>query len=295
MNLARHAAVVWRFRIVAAAGLSLGIVLAVLASYSVSFSGGLQFTPRGAEVWTAVSSIHVTQPGFPEGRVTLPTREIDQVRDANGRQVVRKNATPNEQVEFADPGRLANLTDLYAKFLRTAKVLDRVPGRPKTSQIEASPFLSSTGSEVLPIIELRVDSDSKSKAERLNLGIYEALRSILTERQAANKIPLGKRVELTLLDPPDVVLASGPSRTMAILALVLCLLGTLAVVHLLEALRIARRSPRERYDEDLAAIAPLMSTAAPSYDEARPEPPAPPGDAAGAREHQPAAGRWSPP
>lgn len=294
MNLARHAAVIWRFRTVAAAGLSLGIVLAVLASYSVSFSGGLQFTPRGAEVWTAVSSIHVTQPGFPEGRVTLPTREIDQVRGANGRRVVRKNATPNEQVEFADPGRLANLTDLYAKFLRTAKVLDRVPGRPKTSQIEASPFLSSTGSEVLPIIELRVNSDSRANAERLNLGIYEALRSILTERQAANEIPLGKRVELTLLDPPNVVLASGPSRMMAILALVLCLLGTIAVVHLLEALRSARRSPRERYDEDLAAIAPLMSTAAP-YDEARPEPPAPPGDAAAAREHQAAAGRWSPP
>ncbi|HWI05941.1 MAG TPA: hypothetical protein VNT54_00320 [Solirubrobacteraceae bacterium] len=295
MDLARHAAVVWRFRTVAAAGLSLAIVLAVLASYSVSFSGGLHFTPRGTEVWTAVSSIHVTQPGFPEGRVTLPTRETDQARAADGRAAVPTNATPNEQVEFADPGRLANLADLYAKFLMTAEVLGRVQGRPKTSQIQASPFLSSTGSQALPIIELRADSDSRRNAERLNLAIYEALRTILAERQTANEIPVGKRVEVKLLDPPDVVLASGRSRTMAVIALVLCLLGTLAVVHLLEALRGPRRSPSDRDDDELAAIAPWMSTPPPSHDEARTKRLAPPPERAGVPERHAAAGRRSPP
>ena len=36
MNLARHAAVLWRFRRITAAGLLLGIVLAVFASYSIT-------------------------------------------------------------------------------------------------------------------------------------------------------------------------------------------------------------------------------------------------------------------
>ena len=74
MNLSRHAAVLWRFRRVTAVGVFVGIFLAIFASYRIG-SGGL--TPRGSETWTAVSSILVTQPGFPEGRVTLPTTQVN--------------------------------------------------------------------------------------------------------------------------------------------------------------------------------------------------------------------------
>lgn len=292
MNLARHAAVVWRFRAVAATGLSLGIVLAVLASYTVSFSGGLTFTPRGSEVWTAVSSIHVTQPGFPEGRVTLPQRDTDGAVTSGGRAAVARNALPKDQLQFADPGRLASLADLYSKFLRSAEVLERVPGRPKAAQIQASPFLASAGGQVLPIIELTVNADSERNARRLNLGIYEALRGVLTQRQRANSIAVGGRVELRLLDPPDVALTSGRSHTMAILALLLCVLGTLAVVHILEALRGAGGS---RDDDEFAPIVHWTSTA-PQPDDTRPDRRAPPQESdPGVPARQAAGGRRSSP
>lgn len=294
MNLARHAAVVWRFRVVAAVGLSLGIVIALLASYTVSFSGGLTFTPRGSEVWSAVSSIHVTQPGFPEGRVTLPQTQTGGAVTSGGRAAVARNAAPKDQVQFADPGRLANLADLYSKFLRSAEVLARVPGRPKAAQIQASPFLASAGGQVLPIIELTTNADSERNARRLNLGIYDALRGILTQRQQANGIAVGERVELRLLDPPDVALTSGRSRTMAILALLLCILGTLAVVHILEALR--RTSDSRDDDDAFAPVVPWTSTGPPRYDDPRPERrPAPQESDRGVPERQAAGGRRSSP
>jgi hypothetical protein len=237
MNLARHAAVIWRFRHVAAAGLALGILVALLTSYQFAWKGGPSFTARGSEVWTAISSILVTQPGFPEGRVTLPTRQIDTAVTADGVPAAAKNAPPQDQVEFADPARLANLADLYSKFLTSADVLDRIRGRPKPAQIQASPFAASSNGQVLPIIQLTANSGSERAAERLNVAIYKALRSVLKERQSANKIVVGKRVEVKLIDPPNVTLSSGRSRTMAILGLLLCLIGTLAVVHILEAVR----------------------------------------------------------
>lgn len=293
MNLARHAAVVWRFRSVAAGGLALGIVLAVLASYEPGWDGGPSFTPRGAEVWTSVSSILVTQPGFPEGRVTLPQKQTDSAVTADGKPAVGKNAPPQEQVEFADPGRLANLADLYSKFLTSAEVLSRAPGRPKASQIQASPFSASANGQVLPIIQLTTNAASQQGAARLNLGIYEALRTVLTQRQTANDIALGRRVELKLIDPPVVTLTSGRSRTMAILALLLCLLGTLAVVHILEALRGVRASDED--EDELAAVVPWASAGPRGFDETRPERLSQPerAGAAGA-DRQPVAGRQSP-
>lgn len=271
----------------AAAGFALGIVLATLASYQLGWKGGPSLTPRGSEVWTAVSSILVTQPGFPEGRVTLPESQTDKGVTANGRPAVSKNAPPQDQLEFADPGRLANLADLYSKFLTSADVLTRVPGRPKAAQIEASPFLASAGGQTLPIIQLSTNSDSEKGAERLNLAIHASLRSVLTERQRANQIAFGRRVEVRLIDPPVLTLTSGRSHTTSILALLLCLLGTLAVVHILEAIRVNRA----RGTEELPPVVPWTSLA-PSFDETHPERLARPerGNGAAGPERQAAAG-----
>jgi hypothetical protein len=240
MNLARHAAVLWRYRRVTVAGVVLAVVLAVLASYRVSADG---LSPRGSETWSAVSSIHVTQPGFPEGRVTLPTAQVD------GTGTVPQ-APPKDQVEFADPARLAGLGDLYAKFAASDEVLRRVPERPSADQVMASPFASSQGGVLLPVVELTTTATSGAVARDINVHVFEALRAVLRERQAENGIAPAKRVQIRLLDAPDATLLSGPSHTASILALLLCLLATVAVTHLLEALR-QRRDARA-----LASIAP---------------------------------------
>src|SRR4051794_6481912 len=98
MNVARHAAVLWRFRAITATGLVLGILLAILASYRVSFAGGPSLTARGTETWSATASLLVTQPGFPEGRVTLPQKQIDSGITTDGERVVAPETKPKDEL-----------------------------------------------------------------------------------------------------------------------------------------------------------------------------------------------------
>jgi hypothetical protein len=253
MNLSRHASVLWRFRRVTAAGVVFGIVLAVLASYRVSPSG---LTSRGTETWSAVSSILVTQPGFPEGRVTLPAKQLDQGVTTNGTQAVEKNAKPSDQLEFADPARLAGLGDLYSKFLISDDVLSRVPEHPTPGMVVASPFASAQGGQVLPVVQLTTMGPSAEAAHQINTHVYKGLLDFLDERARANNIPRAGRVEVKLLSAPEVTLVSGHKPTMSVLAFMLVMLATLALTHLLEALRNRRQSE--------AALATIVDWDAPT-------------------------------
>jgi hypothetical protein len=230
MNLARHAAVLWRFRLVAIAGLAIGLMLAVLASYQVP-----SMEPRGTETWTATSQILVTQPGFPEGRVTLPEAEVQSATTADGEPV--EAAEPKDQVTFADPARLSGLADLYARFLTSDEVLGKVPGRPMADKVTASPFLASAGGQVLPVIELAAMAPTSDGAKKLNRDVFKSLSSLIEAQQTANDIGKGQRIELKLIDEPAAALTSPRKKTAAILVLFLALLGTVAVCHLLEGLR----------------------------------------------------------
>jgi hypothetical protein len=239
MNLSRHASVLWRFRRVTAAGVILGIALAVFASYSIGSNG---LTPRGSESWSAVSQVLVTQPGFPEGRVTLPEKQIDDALTATGEPAVEENADPKDQVEFADPARLGYLGDVYAKFVTSDEVLSRVPGHPVPAQVQASSFASAQGGALLPVIQLTTLGATPDAANKMNHDVYTALSDFLQERQKANEIGSAGRIELQMLVSPDVTLMSGRKPTASVLVFMLVLLGTVAVTHLLEALRNRRES-----------------------------------------------------
>lgn len=236
MNLARHAAVLWRFRLVAIAGLTIGLLLAILASYQVP-----SMKPRGTETWTATSQILVTQPGFPEGRVTLPEETVQGAQTADGESV--GDPEPKDQVTFADPARLSGLADLYARFLTSDEVLSKVPSRPKAESITASPFLASAGGQVLPVIQLAAMAPTSDGAMKLNKDVFKSLSTLIENQQTANDIGKGQRIEIKLIDAPEAALTSPRKKTAAILVLFLCLLGTVAVCHLLEGLRPRQQDP----------------------------------------------------
>jgi hypothetical protein len=256
MNLARHASVLWRFRRVTAAGIVLGIVLAVLASYRVSSSG---LEPRGSATYSAVSSILVTQPGFPEGRVTLPEQQIDDAVTASGDDAVEESAAPSDQVEFADPARLAALGDLYSKFLTSDEVLRRVKTHPSPATVQASPFASSQGGLLLPVIQLTTMGGSPLGAAQTNRAVFEGLLDYLDEQADANNVPKARRVDLKVLNAPEVMLLSGPKPTMSVVVFMLVMLGVLAVTHLLEALRNRRQKEALATIVDWDAPTPLDS------------------------------------
>jgi hypothetical protein len=177
----------------------------------------------------------VTQPGFPEGRVTLPEQQIRGAVTAAGKPV--EEAQPKDQVDFADPARLSGLADLYAKFLTSDEVLNRVKPRPTAEQVTASPFLASSGGVVLPVIQLAATAPTSGGAKSLNEQVFQSLRALIAEQQVANQIGQGQRIEVKLIDAPDPLLTSPRKHTASILVLVICILGTVAVTHLLEGLR----------------------------------------------------------
>jgi len=234
MNLARHASVLWRFRRVTAAGVLLGIALAVFAGYHVSSSG---LTPRGTESWSAVSSILVTQAGFPEGRVTLPQKQIGAVPTEE-----TEGTKPSDEVEFADPARLSGLGDLYSKFLTSDVVLSRVPGHPSPASVQASPFASSQGGLLLPVIQLTTMGPTAQAAHKTNVAVHKALLDYMDEQADANEIAKSRRIELKILVAPEVMLLAKPKPTASILVFLLVMLGTVAATHLLEALRNRKQS-----------------------------------------------------
>jgi hypothetical protein len=230
VDLSRHLAVLWRFRIVTAIGVTLAIVFAVLAAYTPS-SDGLE--KRGASTYSSSSRLLVTQAGFPEGRVVLPAPPLGE--------------EPNpDSVGFADPARFMALADLYTKLILSDEVRRRIPERPTPAQVDANPIASVSGAPILPIIELITMSRSPRAAHDLNVHTVTALRGLLKVRQANNDIPVGERVQIAILNAPSPgVLTASPTHTASILALLLCLIGTIAVTHLLEAIRLRREGAAE--------------------------------------------------
>jgi hypothetical protein len=230
VDLSHHLAVLWRYRVVTAVGLTLAILLAVLAGYKPSASG---LEKRGNPTYSSSSRLLVTQNGFPEGRVVLPAPPIGQQQN------------PDSQ-GFADPARFMELADLYTKLILSDEVRRRIPEHPTPAQVDASPIASVSGSPILPIIELNTKAGSTTAARDLNVHTVTALQGLLKRRQASNDIPVGERVQISILNAPSPgVLTSSPSHTASILALLLCLIGTVAVTHILEAIRLRGEGPAE--------------------------------------------------
>jgi len=231
MNLARHVAVLWRFRAITVAGLLLGIFLAIFASYNITPHG---LKARGASTYASVSQLLVTQDGFPEGRVVLPVTPPITGSTSDG---ATPKVDPNK-LEFADPNRFMALADLYTKLIVSDEVRALIPERPSPAQIDAQPLPAVSGAPILPIIQLTVKSTSAADATQLNTHTIEALRKRLTEQQNKNGISPAQSVQIrTLSAPSPGALAAGPSHTASILALLLCIIGTIAVTHILASLR----------------------------------------------------------
>jgi capsular polysaccharide biosynthesis protein len=229
MDLARHLKVLWRYRLIVAVGVLLGIALAILAAFHVP-----SFERRGSELWSVQSDTMVTQPGFPWGRVTLPPQATAPIPGTE------ESTAPRDQgLEFADPGRFSSLAMLYSVLAVSDRVRERLPERVAPEQVQAQAYdATGNGSTFLPIIRLTTQAESAEKARRLNLQAQEGLKELIEEEQRDNDIEPNQRVRLTSLNAPSrPLLLSGPSMTPSLLALMLCILGAVALAHVLEALR----------------------------------------------------------
>jgi hypothetical protein len=249
MNLATHAAVLWRFRAVTITGILLGIILAVIAAYKVGWDGGPSLEPRGSETWTSESSLLVTQAGFPEGRVILPeTPPPGTVPTTPDLQP----DTGDKKLQFADPLRFALLAQLYAQLAVSDRVLEAVPGKPDRDQIEALTVEGPAATQ-LPVIQLTTTAASAVAAKDLNTNLVKALQDVLASDQERADISSQQRTRVELLSAPAApTKTAGRTHTASILALLLCLIGAVAVAHLLAAIRDRREGGWGEADTGIA-------------------------------------------
>jgi hypothetical protein len=181
----------------------------------------------------------VTQEGFPEGRVILPETPAPGTVPTTP---APQSDSSGQKLEFADPLRFSFLAQLYAQLAVSDRVLDEVPGNPDRDKIEAISVEGPAATQ-LPVIQLTTTAGSAAQAKELNTNLVKALQSVLASDQERAGIRSDQRTRVELLSAPAAPLkTAGRTHTGSILALLLCLLGAVAVAHLLAALRDRRDS-----------------------------------------------------
>lgn len=236
MDLALFIRVIWRHRRFVLSGMIVTILLSGLALVRFGSDG---VSLRGGEEWTSRTTLFVTQPGFPWGRLQ-PDGEAP--------------SGPSSQ----NAARLAGLSTLYSKLADTDPVIDvmkeSLPG--DGWRIEAAPVLDGSGlNSPLPLLQIAAIATSAPLAQETAGVAAASLQSYVTSRQEINDIPEEDRVILQLIkEPEDPILVAGRSFTLPLTIFLLLAAVTLAVPFVLDNLRrsfaLPARAPAGRRPDE---------------------------------------------
>jgi hypothetical protein len=240
-----YARVVWRFRLIVAAGFVLALMLAVLSIVRVSPSG---ITYRSSELWSTTMRLLVTQSGFPEGRLYAqePTKPGEAGPTA-GDQADKLG------IPIADPARFNTLAILYAQ-LATSDPVRRLMlrNRPIQGRIVATALRDDRSGVLLPLIDLMAISTSPRAAVELAQRGANALDTFVARQQRANNVPTSDRVVFrTIVQPKGAVIFQPRSKTMAIVVFLAVMLATVGLAFALESIRPRVRLMREAAEGEL--------------------------------------------
>jgi hypothetical protein len=241
MDLRRHIQVLWRFKAIVVGGVVLGVVMAILASFTVSFSGGPKLEWRSDQTYGSVSTLFVTQTGFPWGRVTLPEPALVPGVDPVTQQPTTETMDEKTRREYAAPERFSDLAVVYSYLARSDQV--RALIRPQTApdQILITPIQNPSTGAGLPLLLIETHAKSQEMAVKVNEASIEALRQYLREQQDEADIADGARVRIQVLNPPmPAGVTEGRTYMGSVIALILAIAGAIALAYLLENLRSSR-------------------------------------------------------
>lgn len=228
MNLRLFARVLVRFRFLVLAGVVIALALSALSFLRIGLDGyTLRFDYRGAEKWQSVSTLLVTQPGFPWGRSLLD--EVVPVRPEEAGYVPK----------YSDGNRFQWLAQLYAQLAKGDAVRAIVErDGPINGQYDAVPIRTDDGSATLPMIEFGAFGASAAEAESLAQRATDAFLTYLQRTQDANQIPQSRRIQVEVVQrPTDGVRVEGRRMTRSIFLLVLVVSATILLAFALENLR----------------------------------------------------------
>jgi hypothetical protein len=222
--------VLWRFRLIVAAGLILAVAAAGLSVIRVSSSG---VSYRQTEVWSSTARLGVTQYGFPWGRLFAQSP----VTGTEGK----------DQIPVANPDRFNALAVLYAE-LATSDPVRRLMLRRGVmrGEIIATALRDSESGTQLPLIEMTGLAESPQEAVALTSRGVLALQTYLEEEQRSNGVPALDRVVLQeVVEPTEAEVFQPRSKTMPVVIFLAVMFATVALAFLLENLRPRYKEVKE--------------------------------------------------
>lgn len=243
MDLTLFFRVVWRYRLLVAAGLLIAVLAAFMTLVRVDPGGSPPLSLRGEELWGSTTTVFVTQPGFPWGR--LPEQAAE--------------GAPAQTPENA--GRLAGLATVYSKLADSDPIRDlMLKSLPEDGwEVKAVPLLDDSGiSSPLPLLEIAGIAPTPSSAETTAAAATRALQTYVNDRQVENNIPTSDRVVLQRIKgPEEAEVLAGRSFSVPIVAFLVITMITLALPFLLDNIRRSqdefRRGGLRPEDDPLAA------------------------------------------
>jgi hypothetical protein len=220
MDFRLYASVLWRFRLLVAAGFLLAVSLATLAMVRVG-PDGIRY--RQTELWASTTRLGVTQHGFPEGRLF-----------AGALTDGAKTGIP-----VTDPNRFNTLAVLYAELATSDPVRRQMlKAGPARGKVVATPVVVGENRVMLPFVDILAISPSPGGAVALAQRNADALITYLRGMQVANDVPAQDRVVVEQIVRPKPPKVYQPrSKTMPIVVFLATMLVTIGLAFLLENLR----------------------------------------------------------
>ena len=230
MDLRLYFRVLWRFRLIVAAGLALGVLLALLSYTRVSFAGGKpSLSYRQAETWKSNTELFLTQGGFPWGRTVLP---INTQETPTGTQILPSN--------FADPSRFRELAQYYALFANSDEVRRLIASRTKNfvGTVTARPEYDPISNFPLSFVQIQWVGPTARDASTLANEAARAFKDYLTRKQADAGIPPAQRVQVQINNRArNASLLAGRRKTTPVVIFLTIMLAAIGVAFILENLR----------------------------------------------------------
>ena len=243
IDLGLYIRVLRRHRLLVATGCALALALALLSYVRVS-DGGLTY--RTPEIWSNEATLALSTPEGPEWRSELPSES----------QLQPLAALVDQYAAYAT-------SDPVIRSLRKRGFLPRrgaSSGRP--AAITASAVASPLNGQPTPLLTITGTSTSAAAATRLTMGATDAFINYARSRQNTLKIPLSKRVELSIVKRAGAPTLTAPrSKTKLIIILLAGLTATVAAAFVRDNMQRARS--RQSQNEPVAVLDPLREAEPP--------------------------------
>jgi hypothetical protein len=236
--------VLWRFRLIVAAGFVLAIAVALASVAKVGADGSISY--RQQQTWQGTTRLFVTQQGFPWGRTVLP-----------GDPTSVPSTSTSSGLQFADPTRLAGLAVYYAELINGNPIQREIrKSVPPGVLLSAAPVTDLATNSALALVDVTSVAHTPAQAARVSRAGANLFRSYIARQQASAGIPLKQRVLLQVVST-KTVLTAGRKKTLASVAFLAVLIATIALTFVLENHRpriqavapVTAAAPAERVDE----------------------------------------------